>query len=213
MGHISWNVTQAAIEAMPEVKKEVQSIAAYLSDGITWSRLRGLLTRGVADGGLGLLHPLANESPDFFKESCGAIVDGRPESVYNILRFLGPRELKLRQVVGRDLEERNLSEDVQHARDALESPQGRARRIVACEVLRRCLWMHWNNMKHPFILGQSSFKRLAEKWAGMITATEVDDRVLEHLGVTRAEVDAMPQAPTTWIDVVVYKALGPAAAD
>ena len=124
-------------------------------------------------------------------------MDGRPESVYNILRFLGPRELKLRQVVGRDLEERNLSQDVQHARDALESPQGHARNIVACEVLRRCLWMHWNNMKHPFIQRQSSFKRLAEKWAGMIIALEVDDRVLEHLGVTRAQVDAMPQAPTT----------------
>ena len=62
MGHLSWNVTQAAIEAMPEVKKEVQSIAAYLSDGITWSRLRGLLTRGVADGGLGLMQPLGQES-------------------------------------------------------------------------------------------------------------------------------------------------------
>ena len=57
MGHLSWNVTQAAIEAMPEVKKEMQSVATYLSDGITWSRLRGLLTRGVADGGLGLIHP------------------------------------------------------------------------------------------------------------------------------------------------------------
>ena len=117
------------------------------------------------------MHPLAHESQAWFKESCAAIVDGRPESVYNILRFLGLRELKLRQVVGRDLEERNLSQDVQHARDALESPQGRARRIVACEVLRRCLWMHWNNMKRPFILGQSPFKRLAEKCAGMITAT------------------------------------------
>ena len=73
--------------------------------------------------------------------------------------------------------------------------------------------MHWNNMKHPFILRQSSFKRLAEKWAGMITALEVDDRVLEHLGVTRAQVDAMPQAPTTWIDAVVYMALGPAVGD
>ena len=62
MGHLSWNVTQAAIEAMPEVKKEVRRSATYLSDGITWSRLRGLLTRGVADGGLGLMQPLGQES-------------------------------------------------------------------------------------------------------------------------------------------------------
>ena len=82
-----------------------------------------------------------SHSLDFSKESFGAVVDGRPESVYNILRFLGSRELVLRQAVGQDLERRNLGQDARSAREALESPQGRARRIVACELLRRCLWL------------------------------------------------------------------------
>ena len=118
MGNFSWNVTKALLDAMPEVEKEVQCIAAYLSDGITWSRIRGLVTRSRADGGLGLMEPLGREAQDFFQESCGAVVDGRPESVYNILRFLGSRELVLRQAVGQDLERRNLGQD---ARSAFET--------------------------------------------------------------------------------------------
>ena len=81
MSHLSWNVTKALLEAMPEVEKEEQGIAAYLSDGITWSRIRGLVSRSRADGGLGLMEPMGREAQAFFKESCGAVVDGRPESV------------------------------------------------------------------------------------------------------------------------------------
>ena len=197
MGHLSWNVTKALLDAMPEVEKEVQCIVAYLSDGITWSRIRGLVTRSRADGGLGLMEPMGREAQDFFKESCGAVVDGRPESVYNILRFLGSRELVLRQAVGQDLERRNLGQDARSALEALESPQGRARRIVACELLRRCLWLHWHTLDHPHILEHMTFQGLADKWALMITNTEVDDDILERFGITRAEFDAMDAAPPT----------------
>ena len=209
MGHLSWNVTKALLDAMPEVEKEVQCIAAYLSDGITWSRIRGLVTRSRADGGLGLMEPLGREAQDFFQESCGAVVDGRPESVYNILRFLGSRELVLRQAVGQDLERRNLGQDARSALEALESPQGKARRIVACELLRRCLWLHWHTLNNPHILEHMTFQGLADKWALMITNTEVDDDILERFGMTSAEFDAMDAAPPTWMDVVLNQTVGP----
>ena len=147
MSHLSWNVTKALLDAMPEVEKEVQCSAAYLSDGITWSRIRGLVTRSRADGGLGLMEPMGREAQDFFKESCGAVVDGRPESVYNILRFLGSRELVLRQAVAQDLGIRNLGKDAQSALEALECPGNNARRILACELLRRCLWLQYHTLK------------------------------------------------------------------
>ena len=208
MGHLSWNVAAALLAAMPDVEKDVKLIAAYLGDGITWSRLRGLATRSRADGGLGLMDPLGAAALEFFKEACTAVVDGRPESVYNILRFLGPREVVLRQGVGRDLEERNLGQDARAALAALESPHGRARRAVARELMRRCLWMHWHNLKHPHILEKTTFQRLIDTWSAKVTATEINDEVLEHLRMERAEVDALPRPPTTWMDLVVHQTIG-----
>ena len=66
MAHLSWNVAKALLDAMPQVEKEVQCIAAYLSDGVTWSRLRGLVTRSRTDGGLGLMGPMGQEALRFF---------------------------------------------------------------------------------------------------------------------------------------------------
>ena len=101
----------------------------------------------------------------------------------------------LRQAVGQDLERRNLGQDARSALEALESPQGRARRIVACELLRRCLWLHWHTLNNPHILEHMTFQGIADKWALMITNTEVDDDILERFGITRAEFDAMDAAP------------------
>ena len=129
-------------------------------------------------------------------------------SVYNILRFLGPREVVLRQGVDRDLEERNLGQDAQTALAALESPHGRARRAVARELMRRCLWMHWHNLKHPHILEKTTFQRLIDTLSAKVTATEINDEVLEHLRMERAEVDALPRPPTTWMDLVVHQTIG-----
>ena len=53
---------------MPDVEKDVKLIAAYLGDGITWSRLRGLATRSRANGGLGIMEPLGAEALEFFKQ-------------------------------------------------------------------------------------------------------------------------------------------------
>ena len=53
-----------------------------------------------------------------------------------------------------------------------------------------------------------AFQSLADKWALMITNSEVDDDILEHVGITRAEFDAMGAAPT-WMDVVLNQAVGP----
>ena len=58
------------------------------------------------------------------------------------------------------------------------------------------------------ILEHRAFQSLADEWALRITNTEVDDDILEHIGITRAEFDAMGAAPT-WMDVVVNQAVGP----
>ena len=150
MRHLSWNVTKALLDAMPEVEKEVQCTSAYPSDGITWSRIRGLVTRSRADGGIGLMEPMGREAQVFFKEACGAAVDGRPESVYNILRFLGSRKLVLRQAVAQDLAIRNLGKDAQSALEALEFPG-----------VRRCHWLHWHTLKDH----TSWNTRVSQTWA------------------------------------------------
>ena len=128
MDHLSWNVATALIKAMPEVLADVKAIAAYLSDGITWTRLRTLATTSRADGGLELMVPMSMQTLDFFNRSCGAVVEGRPESVFHILRFLCPRERTLRLLVPRDVEERNLGNVGKEAEAALVSVHRAARR-------------------------------------------------------------------------------------
>ena len=57
--------------------------------------------------------------------------------------------------------------------------------------------------KKTYILEHKGLQSLADEWALMITNTEVDDDILEHVGLTRAEFDALGQAPPTWMDVVL----------
>ena len=61
--HISWRTCDVAIKASG---LKYRALAAYLVEGITWTRLRELATRTVPDGGLGLFKDGSKQCKNIF---------------------------------------------------------------------------------------------------------------------------------------------------
>ena len=205
--HLSWNTACASLTAMGTVLDQVKAIGAYLSEGVTWTRLRALATTPLPDG-LGLMAPFSREAADMFSKGCGTVLEGRPESVYNILVFLGPREGTLSRLVERDVAERGLGDTATKAAAALVSVEGRARRMIAREILRRCLYLHWRTSKYPRFLTTTTLERLVEKWARHLTSTSIDNHVLEALGLDATAVADMDNPPATWMELITRIVFG-----
>ena len=73
--HIAWRTCDAAIRAS---SLEYKALAAYLCDGVTWSRLRDIATKGPAKGGLMLFPDGSQQCKDLFGRSPSAICDPTP---------------------------------------------------------------------------------------------------------------------------------------
>ena len=143
LGHLAWRVADACLNAMPEYTR-IKKLAEYLGDGSTWQRLQSLATNGILDGGLGLCTVGPREHKRVFGKAPGGIVDGRPESDLNFLRFLRGREQVLHLVCSQDVARRpNLGLATKDAVLLLQDHSGRAGRQVLAEVCHRALYLHW----------------------------------------------------------------------
>jgi len=49
--HLSWNFCSAGLAASGEIYKQLRQLSSYLSEGITWNRLKEIATSPVANGG------------------------------------------------------------------------------------------------------------------------------------------------------------------
>jgi len=105
--HISWRTCDVAIRVSG---LDYRALAAYLSEGITWNRLRELATRDPGDGGLGLFKDGSQACKDDFSRSPSAICDSRPETDLNFLKLLEGEEHLLHRMATKDLEQRSLGQ-------------------------------------------------------------------------------------------------------
>ena len=148
LGHLAWRVADACLSVMPGYAR-IRKLCEYLGDGCTWQRLQSLATTGVLEGGLGLCTMGSREHKRVFGRAPGSIVEGRPESDLNFLRFLRGREHALHLVTKEDLARRpNLAQATHDAVPLLGDHEGRAMRQVCAEVLHRALYLHWWVNKH-----------------------------------------------------------------
>ena len=97
--HISWRTCDVAIRASG---LKYKALAAYLTDGVTWGRLRELATKAEADGGLGLFAEGSRRCAQVFGRSPSAIVENRPETDLNFLKLLEDKEDVLHTLASKD---------------------------------------------------------------------------------------------------------------
>ena len=110
--HISWRTCDVAIRSSG---LDYKALAAYLCEGVTWSRLREIGTKNPADGGLGLFSDRSQQCKNLFGKSPSVIIGTRPDTDLNFLKFLEGKEHLLHRLAVKDLEQRSLSDETQAA--------------------------------------------------------------------------------------------------
>ena len=102
----------------------MKALCKYLGDGCTWTRLQGIATTPILEGGLALFGELSREHANFFGTLPGSIVQGRPESDKNFYVFLRGKEHVLHRVCAHDVVDRGLCRNTTEAVDILGDISG-----------------------------------------------------------------------------------------
>ena len=130
--HISWRTCDLAIRSSG---LDYKALAAYLCEGVTWSRLREIATKNCADGGLGLFRDSSQQCKNLFGRSPSAIIVSRPDTDLNFLKLLEGKEHLLHRLAVKDLEQRSLSAETKAAVLNLGTIKSRICRRVLQEIL------------------------------------------------------------------------------
>ena len=176
---------------------QYRALAAYLTEGITWQRLRELATRSVPDGGLGLFADGSRQCKKVFGESPCAIIDGRPESDLRFLKFLEGKEHILHKLATKDLAERSLNADTKAAILGLAGIKNRISRRVLQEILERCQYLYYWSGKHRSVACETSWEELLQTGVSLILSHEISAKVLERFQLTAGDLAAMTARPKT----------------
>ena len=67
---------------------DCKALAAYMCEGVTWTRLREIATKDPRVGGLGLFGDSSQQCKDLFGKSPSAIIVNRPDTDLNFLKLL-----------------------------------------------------------------------------------------------------------------------------
>ena len=161
--HIAWRTSDMAINAS---SLDYRSLAAYLVDGITWSRLRNLAVKSKAAGGLALFKDGDSGCKHIFGKSPSAIISSRPETDLKFLQLLKGKEHVIHKLALKDLEQRKLSHEVEVAVLNLGDIDQRIRRAVLCEILERCMFLTPWHGKHPRLVAST-----CPSWADLMDTT------------------------------------------
>ena len=66
LGHVAWRVADALLDAWDQ-HKDIKTLCAYMTDGVTWSRLQAIATTPLAEGGLGLFGEMSRGTQSHFR--------------------------------------------------------------------------------------------------------------------------------------------------
>ena len=110
--HISWRTCDMAISSSG---LDYKALAAYLCEGVTWSRLREIATKGPGQGGLGLFTDSSAACKNLFGKSPSAIIVSRPDTDLQFLQLLQGKEHHLHRLAVKDLEQRKLGAETRSA--------------------------------------------------------------------------------------------------
>ena len=203
--HIAWRTCDVAIRTSG---LDYKSLAAYMVEGVTWSRLRELATVDPANGGLGLFKDGSIECKRMFGVAPSAIAESRPETDLNFLKFLEGKEHLLDRLAAKDLEQRPLSAETRASILNLMDITGRIRRRVLQEMLERCMFLLYWTAKHPSVSCATSWDQLMQKAVTFILSLEITPKVIERFKMNEEDLDALIARPKTWVDLAVLQVVG-----
>lgn len=208
-GHFPWRVADQGITAMGETMAATQSLCVYLRDGITWSRLKGIATQTPEMGGLALMQEGTPEYNRFFTKAPPNIMEDRPETASEFLKWLVPREKILARLVTHDVDQRSLR--LQQARTAVETLNNRDHMLkrMVCQVLvAKGLFMYFYCKKNPHIAFKTTFSDLLSKASTVVTNLTVDEDFFHSAPFTREDVlakgiTANDLLSMTWVELLL----------
>ena len=203
--HISWRTCDMALRASG---LDYRALAAYLMEGVTWSRLRELATKAVPEGGLNLFRDGSQACKDLFGQRPCTIVTTRPETDMKFLEFLKGREHLLHRLATKDLEQRSLSTETQEAVRNLGDMKLRIQRMILAEILHRCLFLYYWSGRYTTVTERSSWDALLERGSCFILDLQISPELLGRWGITEARYAAMNPQPKTWVELVLQELLG-----
>ena len=203
--HIAWRTCDSAIRAS---SLDYKALAAYLCEGVTWSRLREIATKGPAEGGLMLFPDASQQCKDVFGRSPSAICDSRPDTDLTFLKLLADKEHILHQLAVKDLEQRSLSTTTRDAILSLGDVKHRIRRRILQEILERCMFLLYYNQKHPHVASSTSWDELLQRAVCEILSLDITPEVLTRFASSERALRAMQERPKTWVTLVVFQVVG-----
>jgi hypothetical protein len=201
--HIAWRTMDMAMQSSG---LDYKKLAAYLVEGVTWSRLREIAIKDPRHGGLKLLKDGSEACKKIFGRAPCAIVGTRPETDLKFLKLLRGKEHVLHELASKDLEQRSLSAESRLAVLNLGDINLRICRAILGEILERCMFLHYWNGKHAFVATTTSWDELLGRAASIILDLEITPEVLKKFGTTEYELRTLE--PRTWVELVVLEVMG-----
>ena len=120
-----------------------------------------------------------------------------------LLEFLRGREKTLALVAAMDVKNRKLKEDAVAAAVALADVDGRARRSILAELLRRGLYLAKVANKQRYFAQGYTMEGLLKAAALHLADVKCSTSVMQRLGATQAELAHWE--PSSWVQVAVLK--------
>jgi hypothetical protein len=159
---------------------DYKALAAYLCEGVTWSRLREIATLDPAAGGLRLFSDSSQQCKDLFGKSLSTICASRPDTDLAFLKVLEGKEHLLHKLAVKDLEQRSLSADTRSAILNLGDLKSCVCKRILQEILERCMFLLYYNQKHPTVASSTSWDDLLQKAVSEILDLDITPKVLDR---------------------------------
>jgi hypothetical protein len=209
MGHFPWRVADQGLTEMSTVFDHTNSICVYLRDGSTWTRLKAIATQPIHSGGLNLMTHTSSTYAFVFGTAPPRIIEDRPESASQFLRWFAPREDVICRVALRDLAMRSLSlPQAKVAGESFVHSDHRHLRRVCQVLVEKGLYLFYFIKKHGHIAQGSNFSDVIRKASIIITSLKADAQFFKSFYATREQVIATgiseaQMGSMTWVELVL----------
>ena len=137
-----------------------------------------------------------------------AIITTRPETDLRFLKLLRSKEHDLHKLALKDLEQRQLSEATRAAVANLGDLSQRIKRAALAEILDRCFFLLYWNGKHGNVVSKTSWDNLLERAQTIITDHDITRHTLSRCKTSPEDLEAMARKPASWVELVVFEAVG-----